>query len=59
MFRLYASCTYFLYSSEKSAKHVLFFISEGILDQISIASLQNSLIICAWESLTELCLIEV
>jgi len=29
--------SYFIYSSEKSAKHVLFFISKGILDQISIA----------------------
>ena len=29
--------SYFLYSSEKSAKHVLFFTSKGILDQISIA----------------------
>jgi len=29
--------TYFLYSAEKSAKHALFFISEGILYQISIA----------------------
>jgi len=29
--------SYFLYSSEKSAKHVLFFISKGILDQTSIA----------------------
>jgi len=27
----------FLYSSEKSAKHCLFFISKGIFDQISTA----------------------
>ena len=27
----------FLILSEKSAKHVLFFVCEGILDQISIA----------------------
>ena len=33
----YPSYTYFLYSSEKSARHVLFFIYTGILDQISIA----------------------
>jgi len=33
----YPSYTFFLYSSEKSAKHVLFFISEGILDHIYIA----------------------
>jgi len=29
--------SYFLYSSKKSVEHVLFFISKGILDQISIA----------------------
>jgi len=33
----YPSYTYSLYSSEKSAKNVLCFISKGILDQISIA----------------------
>jgi len=32
---IHISC--FLYSSKKSAKHVLFFISKGILHQISIA----------------------
>jgi len=31
------SNTYFLYFAEKSAKHVIFLISEGILDEISIA----------------------
>ena len=34
--RLWSS-TYILYSARKSAKHVLFFISGGIFDQISIA----------------------
>ena len=37
MYFYYPSYTYFLYFSEKSAKHVSFFISEGIFDQISIA----------------------
>ena len=34
---LVANSTYFLYSARKSAKHVLFFISGGIFDQISTA----------------------
>jgi len=31
------STTYFLYFAAKSAKHVIFLISEGIFDEISIA----------------------
>jgi len=37
------SSTYFLYSARKSAKHVLFFISGGIFDQIYIALYFNIL----------------